>query len=79
MLTSSQSIYDWLKRIPQDIEAMTNLVRRDSNAKLRSYKNKFAGERCFVVGNGPSLNNMDMSKLSDEYTFGMNRIFLMFP
>jgi hypothetical protein len=35
-----------------------------------------SGRRCFVVGNGPSLNLIDMSKLSDEITFGANRCYL---
>lgn len=37
------------------------------------------GRRCFVVGNGPSLNRIDMAKLRDEITIGANRCFLGFP
>ena len=29
-----------------------------------------------IIGNGPSLNNTDVQKIRDEYTFGMNRIYL---
>lgn len=36
----------------------------------------FAGERCFLIGNGPSLNRTDLSLLRDEYTIGLNRIYL---
>ncbi len=32
-----------------------------------------------IIGNGPSLKNTDMQLLRDEYTFGLNRIYLMFP
>lgn len=46
--------------------------------RLRTYHNKHQGERCFVIGNGPSLNKMDLSYLKDEYTFGANRIYLLF-
>lgn len=46
--------------------------------KLASLKNKYTGYRCVVVGNGPSLRTMDLSLLEDEYTFGLNRIYLMF-
>ena len=42
-------------------------------------RNIHRGERCFIIGNGPSLKNTDLAKLKDEYTFGMNRIYLMFP
>jgi len=36
-------------------------------------------KRCFIVGNGPSLNQIDMSRLADEVTFGCNRGYLGFP
>lgn len=36
------------------------------------------GERCFVVGNGPSLSKMDMSKLKHEITIGSNRCYIGF-
>ena len=34
--------------------------------------------RCFILGNGPSLRNTDLSFLQNEVTFGMNRIYLLF-
>lgn len=34
------------------------------------------GQRCFLIGNGPSLNQLDMPKLKNEITFGCNRGFL---
>ena len=33
---------------------------------FKNFKNKHEGKRCFVIGNGPSLNKLDMSKLKDE-------------
>lgn len=48
-----------------------------SNEKfLISLKNKHKGKRCFIIGNGPSLNNCDLTLLKDEITFGFNSIFL---
>ena len=41
-------------------------------------QNKYVGYRCIVIGNGPSLRKMDLSILKDEYTFGLNRIYLLF-
>ncbi len=35
------------------------------------------GQRCFIIGNGPSLQRTDLTKLKDEFTFGMNRIYLV--
>ena len=49
-----------------------------SRRRLRSFKNKQLGKRCFIIGNGPSLNRTDLSLLKNEVTFGLNRIYLLF-
>lgn len=36
-------------------------------------KNKFKGQRCFIIGNGPSINRQDLTVLKDEITFVVNR------
>ncbi len=41
-------------------------------------KNEFKGERIFIIGNGPSLNQMPLYLLENEYTIGFNRFSLMF-
>lgn len=46
--------------------------------RLRKFKNKHLGEDCFIIGNGPSLNKMDLGLLNDYHTFGMNKIYLIF-
>ena len=53
--------------------------RRESIRRLAAMKDIHRGERCFIIGNGPSLKNTAVSKLKDEYTVGMNRIYLAFP
>ena len=53
--------------------------RRDSIRKLGQMKDIHQGQRCFIIGNGPSLKNTDLYLLQNEYTFGMNRIYLKFP
>lgn len=50
-----------------------------SRWRLRQYKDKHRGQRCFILGNGPSLRKTDLTRLRHEYTFGMNRIYLLFP
>ncbi|WP_243544290.1 hypothetical protein [Pseudodesulfovibrio tunisiensis] len=35
-----------------------------------------AGERIFIIGNGPSLLRTDLTRLRNEYTIGLNRIYL---
>ncbi len=71
--------WDFINRIPDNVNATLHPWRRDSNRRLRAYRKKYTGKRCFIIGNGPSLKNTDMQRLKGEYTFGMNRIFLMFP
>ena len=69
---------DILQRLPQDLKAIFDPVRRDTISSIKKFHNTHKGERCFVIGNGPSLQNTDMTKLRNEYTFGLNRIYLMF-
>jgi len=49
---------------------------QSSLRRLKRFHNIHAGKRCFIVGNGPSLNQTDLSLLRDEFTFGTNRIYL---
>lgn len=45
---------------------------------LAQFKDVHRGERCFIIGNGPSLKRTDLTRLQNEYTFGLNRIYLLF-
>ena len=47
---------------------------------LESFKDRHAGQRCFIVANGPSLRaeDLDLLALKQEVTFGMNRIYKFF-
>ncbi len=69
---------DMLQRLPQDLKAITDPVRWNTITRIRKFHNTHKGERCFIIGNGPSLQNTDLTKLRNEYTFGLNRIYLMF-
>jgi hypothetical protein len=69
---------DILQRLPKDLESITDPIRRDTIRNIKKFHNTHKGKRCFVIGNGPSLQNTDMTKLRNEYTFGLNRIYLMF-
>jgi hypothetical protein len=48
--------------------------------QLQSLKDRHKGERCFFIGNGPSLRAEDLSLLygNHEITFGFNRIYNIF-
>lgn len=43
------------------------------NSRLKGHHE---GERCFIIGNSPSVNNQNLKLLRDETTFMVNRAFL---
>lgn len=60
------------------VEVGSSVPDSDSLAALRAMKDRYRGERIFVIGNRPSLNRTPLHLLEDEYTFGVNRICLLF-
>ena len=46
--------------------------------KIRKLKNIHEGQRCFITCTGPSLRISDLEKLNDEFTIGVNTIFLAY-
>jgi hypothetical protein len=50
-----------------------------SRRRLLDFHDAYAGRRGFILGNGPSLRQTDLSRLQGEITFGLNRIYLLFP
>lgn len=42
---------------------------------LKHFYNRFKGERCFIIGNGPSLNKHDLSLLEGEKVFAVNSFY----
>ena len=58
--------YHWYRKKHQDIDGLTrrNVILKDSHR----------GEKCFILGNGPSLQQFDLKKIAEEYVFGVNQI-----
>lgn len=50
----------------------------EPTSSLAPWRNRHRGERCFIMGNGPSLNKMDLSLLEGETVFACNGAFLLF-
>lgn len=42
--------------------------------KNKKFKNLHVGKRCFIMGNGPSLKEVNFELLANEYVFGVNQI-----
>lgn len=61
---------------------LRNLLRKAMPAErpsLKDFKHRHKGQRCFVIGNGPSLNLMDLGRLAGEILFTSNGIYHLFP
>jgi hypothetical protein len=71
--------YDGFLRLPELSDAYLHPWRKRSIENLKALKDIHLGKRAFIIGNGPSLKKTDLGKLKGEYTFGLNRIYLMFP
>ena len=66
-------------RIVYDVKKIKRIITKHNEySDILKYKNKYIGERCFILATGPSLTVEDVSKLKNEITFGMNSICLMF-
>lgn len=53
----------------------TGDLRKFDTECMSQFYNMFKGERCFIIGNGPSLNRHDLTLLEGEYTFGVNSFY----
>jgi hypothetical protein len=78
-LTFPQIVRRRLSCMKQGLLYQLSPQGRASQSRLGELKDTHHGERCFIIGNGPSLRQTDLSKLRDEFTFGLNRIYLLFP
>ena len=58
--------------------AHRSFALRENEKKLRSLRNRHAGKRIFVIGNGPSIKKTDLHLLKNEVTIGCNGLFLIF-
>ena len=55
-----------------------DLVNRNILIKNRSLENIYRGERCFLIATGASINDIELSKLANEFTIVSNLIFREF-
>lgn len=46
-----------------------NFKNREILAKNKKLKNIYKGKRCFLIGGGPSIKQIDLGRLKNEYTF----------
>jgi len=75
---AARETYDWLRRLPNVPDAYLHPWRRTSRSRIAALYDCHRDERCFIMGNGPSLRQMDLGRLRGEITFGMNRVYPSF-
>lgn len=51
---------------------------RNMSRRLRSLQGNYKGQRCFIMGSGPSLNKMDLDVFRGEHVWGVNKCYLLF-
>lgn len=70
----TRKLYYFIKNFP------INYPKYRNTYKLRFYHNKYKGQVCFVIGNGPSLRISDLEKIQSKgyKTFCSNRIYKAF-
>ena len=73
----SKFIYDKCFDMYFCVDAFWRYCKSDK-ARLKTVKESAKRERCFIIGNGPSLRISDLNKLVDEDTFAVNRVFRIF-
>ena len=56
--------------------ASMNIPVTENERDFLDLKNRYQGKRAFIIGNGPSLNKLDLTKMKNEFTFGVNAIYL---
>lgn len=56
------------------------VIKRFAFSEIRKLKGIHEGERCFIIGNGPSLTIDDLEKLhnKNEYTFASNNFYKLY-
>lgn len=57
------------KKNHKDVKLFHDLIKEN-----KKYKNIHKGQRCFILGSGPSVNDIDFGLLKNEITFTVNQL-----
>jgi hypothetical protein len=64
--------HNFTKRLKFTLSGYKKKHNLERNKEL---KNKHLGQRCFIVGNGPSIKQQDLTLLANEWTFCVNHFY----
>ncbi|TMV92402.1 DUF115 domain-containing protein [Thioclava sp. BHET1] len=64
-----------------ETERLRQDLQRANDLGLNLLRDRHKGQRCFILGNGPSLSLRDIEQLGEmgEVTFASNKIYLIYP
>lgn len=68
--------------MPEDLlfDIQKKKIKKNHKAEMKiissnvRFKNMHKGQRCFILGNGPSLNQISLEILANEVTFSVNQL-----
>lgn len=69
-------IYDYLVKLRPGSKARHTLLEQKLLQDTLPLKDRHRGERCFIVGSGPSVKQQDLSRLKGEYVLSVNNAFV---
>ena len=80
MLTKIKKYFDHIRIIYSKLLFAISGKEKNNSYKINNLKNKYAGKRCFIVCNGPSLKAEDLDKihLNNDFSFASNKIDKIF-
>lgn len=70
-----------LKKLKLNIKGFLRehgIIKDGNSRKILDLRDKYSGQRCFLIGNGPSLKAEDLDLIAGEITFGCNMVYKMF-
>jgi len=73
LLDARQSLADAIEQARAE-----GLAGARTASTMNGFRDRHRNERCFILGNGPSLNQTDLSLLKDETVFASNGVDLLF-
>lgn len=73
-------IFKKIRKIPKILLNISKNLKAfiSSRNEIKKLKNKYKDQRCFIIGNGPSLMVEDLEKIKQEKSFSSHRIYKIF-
>ena len=68
--------YSLIMNIKTMVDLLLKRDLRNELKKNRALRDLYKGKRCFIIGNGPSLKEQDLTLIKNEYTFVTNNFIL---